>query len=78
MAFRRAETRFTAALKAGLIGAETDQRTATLGLVNLNLSTARLHELVAHLEKLQTDYADDDGEHSVSFFHATHPRKEQS
>jgi hypothetical protein len=61
-----------------LIGAETDERTATLGLVNLNLSTARLHELVGRLEKLQADFAGDEGEHSVSFFHATHPRKEQS
>ena len=78
MAFRRAETRFAAAQKAGLIGAEKDEQTATLGLVNLNLSTARLQELVAQLEKLQADYADDEGEHSVSFFHATHPRKEQS
>jgi DNA-binding transcriptional ArsR family regulator len=78
MAFRQAETRFAAALKAGLIGAETDERTATLGLVNLRLSTDRLHELVGHLERLQADFADDEGEHSVSFFHATHPRKEQS
>jgi len=78
MAFRQAETRFGAALKAGLIGAETDERTATLGLVNLRLSTARLHELVGRLEKLQADFAGDEGEHSVSFFHATHPRKDQS
>jgi DNA-binding transcriptional ArsR family regulator len=78
MAFRRAETRFAAALKAGLIGAETDERSATLGLVNLRLSTARLHELVGRLEKLQEEFAGDDGEQSVSFFHATHPRKEQS
>lgn len=78
MAFRQAETRFGQALKAGLIGEQADERTTTLGLVNLHVSIDRQHELVERLEGLQTEFAADEGEHSVSFFYATHLRKEQS
>ena len=79
LAFRHAESRFVAAVRAGHVGFERDnpERTASIGLSAMRLTRERLSELVERLEALQAEFTEEEGELSVSFFQAVHIRKEQ-
>lgn len=76
LTFRHAETALAAALKADAVSL-ADAEGGPCGHVSLamlRLSPARLKMLISELERLQEEFAADDGELPVNLFVSAHPR----
>lgn len=80
LAFRHAETRFSRAAKAGLVGRESSgtPRSGTIGLMSLTLTRDRLNDLIGRIEAIEEEFRNDEGDLPVSLFQSVHIRENQN